>query len=60
MAELNPVFDKSGTVSEIRAPTRSGKPDIFVPVKPPLDSPQQLSEYAGTHSLGYSYQTPND
>ena len=49
MAELNPVFDKSGTVSEIRAPTKSGKPDIFVPVKPPFDSPQQLSEYAGTY-----------
>ena len=49
MAELHPVFDKSGTVSEIRAPTNSGKPDIFVRVKPPLDSPQQLSEYAGTY-----------
>ncbi|HEX8264826.1 MAG TPA: hypothetical protein VF596_05340 [Pyrinomonadaceae bacterium] len=34
MAELNPVFDKSGTVSEIRALTKSGKPGIFVPVKP--------------------------
>ena len=49
MAELNPVFDKSGTVSEIRAPTKSGKLDIFVPVKPPFDSPQQLSEYAGNY-----------
>jgi hypothetical protein len=49
MAELNPVFDKSGTVSEIRAPTKGGKPDIFVRVKPPFDSPQQLSEYAGTY-----------
>jgi CubicO group peptidase (beta-lactamase class C family) len=49
MAELNPVFDKSGAVSEIRAPNKSGKPDIFVPVKPPFDSPQQLSEYAGTY-----------
>ena len=29
--------------------TKSGKPDIFVPVKPPFDSPQQLSEYAGTY-----------
>jgi CubicO group peptidase (beta-lactamase class C family) len=47
-AELNPVFDKTGTVSEISAPTKTGKPDIFVRVKPPLDSPQQLSEYAGT------------
>jgi hypothetical protein len=49
MAELNPVFDKSGTVSEISAPNKTGKPDIFVRVKPPLDSPQQLSEYAGTY-----------
>lgn len=49
MAELNPVFDKSRTVSEIRAPAKSGKPDIFIRVKPPLNSPQQLSEYAGTY-----------
>ncbi|HEX8247761.1 MAG TPA: serine hydrolase domain-containing protein [Pyrinomonadaceae bacterium] len=49
MAELNPVFDQSGKVSEIRAPNKSGKPDIFIPVKPPFDSPQQLSEYAGTY-----------
>jgi CubicO group peptidase (beta-lactamase class C family) len=49
MAELNPVLDKSGKVSEIRIMTKSGKPDIFVPVKPPFDSPQQLSEYAGTY-----------
>ncbi|HWS90010.1 MAG TPA: serine hydrolase [Pyrinomonadaceae bacterium] len=49
MAELNPVFDQSGTVSEIRAPDKTGKPDVFVRVKPPLDSPQQLSEYAGTY-----------
>jgi hypothetical protein len=26
-----------------------GKPDVFVPVKPPLDTPQQLSEYAGNY-----------
>jgi hypothetical protein len=32
--------------------TKSGKPDIFVPVKPPLDSPQQLSEYEGTYYSG--------
>lgn len=49
MAELNPVFDQSGTVSEIRAPNKSGKPDIFVRVKPPFDSPEALSEYAGTY-----------
>jgi CubicO group peptidase (beta-lactamase class C family) len=48
-AELHPVFDKTGTVSEISAPNKTGKPDIFVRVKPPLDSPQQLSEYAGTY-----------
>ena len=49
VTELNPVFNKSGTISEIKILTKSGKPDIFVPVKPPLDSPQQLSEYAGTY-----------
>ncbi len=26
-----------------------GKPDIFVPVKPPFDSQQKLAEYAGTY-----------
>jgi hypothetical protein len=49
VTELNPVFDKSGTISEIKILTKSGKPDIFLPVKPPLDSPQQLSEYAGSY-----------
>ena len=48
-AELNPIFGKSGSVSEIRIMTKSGTPDIFVPVRPPLESPQQLSEYAGTY-----------
>jgi CubicO group peptidase (beta-lactamase class C family) len=49
VTELNPVFNKSGTISEIKILTKSGKPDIFVPVKPPLDSPEALSEYAGTY-----------
>jgi len=49
VTELNPLFNKSGTISEIKILTKSGKPDIFVPVKPPFDSPQQLSEYAGTY-----------
>ncbi|MDQ3714061.1 MAG: beta-lactamase family protein [Acidobacteriota bacterium] len=49
MTELNPVFNKSGTVSEIRILTKSGKPDIFVPVKPSFDSPEALSAYAGTY-----------
>ena len=49
VTELNPVFNKSGTISEIKILTKSGKPDIFVPVKPSFDSPQQLSEYAGTY-----------
>ena len=48
-AELNPIFGKSGSVSEIRIMTKSGTPDIFVRVRPPLESPQQLSEYAGTY-----------
>ena len=47
--ELVPVFNQSGTISEIRIIMNGGKPDIFVPVKPPFDSPQQLSEYAGTY-----------
>jgi hypothetical protein len=47
--ELNPVFNKSGTVSEIKLTMNGGKPDVFVPVKPPLDTPQQLSEYVGIY-----------
>jgi CubicO group peptidase (beta-lactamase class C family) len=49
VTELNPVFNKSGTISEIKILTKSGKPDLFVPVKAPLDSPEALSEYAGTY-----------
>ena len=49
VTELNPVFNKSGTISEIKILTKSGKPDIFVPVKPMVDSPEKLSEYAGTY-----------
>ena len=49
VTELNPVFNKSGTISEIKILTKSGKPDIFVSVKPPLNSPEALSEYAGTY-----------
>ncbi|HYP51833.1 MAG TPA: hypothetical protein VEQ34_12900, partial [Pyrinomonadaceae bacterium] len=49
VTELNPVFNKSGTISEIKILTKSGKPDIFVPAKPPFDSRQQLSEYAATY-----------
>jgi CubicO group peptidase (beta-lactamase class C family) len=49
VTELNPVFNKSGTISEIKILTKSGKPDIFVPVKPPFDSPEKLSEYVGTY-----------
>ena len=46
--ELTPIF-KSGTISEIKLIKNGGKPDVFVPVKPPFDAPQQLSEYAGTY-----------
>jgi hypothetical protein len=49
VTELNPVFNKSATISEIKILTKSGKPDVFVPVKPPFDSPEALSEYAGTY-----------
>jgi CubicO group peptidase (beta-lactamase class C family) len=47
--EVVPVFNQSGTISEIKIKGGGEKPDIFVPVKPPFDSPQQLSEYAGTY-----------
>ncbi len=47
--DLIPVFSQSGTISEMKLTMNGGKPDVFVPVKPPLDSPQQLSEYAGTY-----------
>jgi hypothetical protein len=49
VTELNPVLGASGTISEIKILTKSGKPDIFVPVKPPFDSPHQLAEYAGIY-----------
>ncbi|HEX8289075.1 MAG TPA: serine hydrolase [Pyrinomonadaceae bacterium] len=47
--ELIPKLSVTGAVSEIKIIRNGGKPDVFVPVKPPLDSPQQLSEYAGTY-----------
>jgi len=47
--ELVPVFNQSGTIAEIKLIRNGGKPDIFVPVKPPFDAPQQLSEYEGTY-----------
>jgi CubicO group peptidase (beta-lactamase class C family) len=47
--ELIPVFNQSGAMPEIKLIRNGGKPDIFVSVKPPFDSPQQLSEYAGTY-----------
>ena len=47
--ELIPVFNNNGAISEIRLTTNSVRPDVFVPVRPPFDSPQQLSEYAGTY-----------
>ncbi len=49
VTELDPVFNKSGAISEIKILTKSGKPDIFVPVKPPVASPEKLFEYAGTY-----------
>ncbi|MGA9767747.1 MAG: hypothetical protein WBV94_01805 [Blastocatellia bacterium] len=47
--ELIPVFNTSGTISEMKLITNGGKPDVFVTVKPPFDSPQKLSEYGGTY-----------
>jgi hypothetical protein len=48
-AELNPVFGNSGTVSEIRVLDGDGTTDVFLPVKPPFDSPEKLTDYAGTY-----------
>jgi CubicO group peptidase (beta-lactamase class C family) len=48
--ELIPVINQSGAIAEMKLIRNGGKPDVFVPVKPPFDSPQQLSEYAGTYS----------
>ena len=47
--ELIPVINKSGAISELKLIRSGEKPDVFVPVKPPSDSPQQLAEYAGTY-----------
>jgi CubicO group peptidase (beta-lactamase class C family) len=47
--EVVPVFNQSGTISEIKIKTGGEKPEIFVPVKSPVDSPEKLSEYAGTY-----------
>jgi CubicO group peptidase (beta-lactamase class C family) len=47
--EMIPIFNQSGTISEIKLTMNGGKPDVFIPVKPPLDTPQQLAEYAGTY-----------
>lgn len=46
--EMIPVF-KSGVISEIKITMNNGKPDVFLPVKPPLDSPQQRAEYTGNY-----------
>ncbi len=49
MTDMNVVFDKGGKVAEIRIFDGNGRPDSFIPVKPPLTSPEQLAEYAGTY-----------
>lgn len=46
--ELIPII-KSGKISEIQLIRNGGKPDVFVPVNPPFDSPAALAEYAGTY-----------
>ena len=48
MTELLPILDKAGAVSEIRIMAKSGTPDIYRPVKPPVNTAETLSEYAGT------------
>jgi CubicO group peptidase (beta-lactamase class C family) len=46
---LTPTFNQSGKISEIKLILNSDKPDVFFPVKPPFDWPEQLAEYAGTY-----------
>ncbi len=47
--ELLPVLDKSGAVSEIRIMAKDGTPEIYRPMKPPVDAPERFAEYAGTY-----------
>lgn len=47
--ELIPAFTGGGAIAEIKMTRNGGKPDVFVPVKPPFDSPQALAEYAGIY-----------
>jgi CubicO group peptidase (beta-lactamase class C family) len=47
--ELIPAFTSGGAIAEIKMTRNGGKPDVFVPVKPPFDSPQALAEYAGIY-----------
>jgi hypothetical protein len=61
--ELIPVFSNSGAITEMKLTTNGAKPDVFVSVKPPLDMPQQLSEYVGTYyseEFGADYKIMRD
>ena len=49
MTELLPVFGKDGSVSEIRIMNNDGTPEVYVPVKPPTNTPERLAEYVGTY-----------
>lgn len=49
MTEILPVFGKDSSVSEIRIMNNDGTPDVYVPAKPPTDTPEKLAEYAGTY-----------
>jgi CubicO group peptidase (beta-lactamase class C family) len=47
--ELLPTLDKSGAVAEIRILAKDGTPEIYRPMKPPVDTPEKFAEYAGTY-----------
>ena len=49
MTELLPDLNKDGSVSQIRIMNEEGAPDVYVPVKPPTNTPEKLAEYVGTY-----------
>jgi CubicO group peptidase (beta-lactamase class C family) len=47
--EMVPGFDNSGQIIEVKMLRSNGTSDIFLRVKPPVDSPEQLADYLGTY-----------
>jgi CubicO group peptidase (beta-lactamase class C family) len=47
--EMEPVLDKAGQISEVKMLRSNGIADAFPRVKPPFDSPEQLTEYVSTY-----------